>query len=375
MRVVRIVGARPQFMQVPCLRRALLEQGFEHVLVHTGQHYDYAMSQGQCDDLELGVPDFNLAVGSGSPGQCTGRMVELIEALLFEVHPDIVLVDGDTNSTLAAAIAVVKTPVPLVHVEAGLRDFERGRPEEINRSLCDHASDLNCAPVPRAILNLERENLGRRSVLTGDLLLDCLQSYENRADESMLKVYGLSKGRFHLMTLHRPENTDLDNYSRFCDIMSVACSLDHPVIWPIHPRTQPVLDRFIQAGKDLGAVKVIEAQTYLRLLALLKNCEMVLTDSGGLPREAVWSGKKTVLLYGSDIWPDLVENGWAQLACGNLESIEKAVRHAVKPDLNAARKLFGNGQAAQRIVQAIQSRFIDPQSASVISEKAKIGNR
>lgn len=373
MKIVRIVGVRPQLMQVPSLRTAILEQGFTHILVHTGQHYDYALSQGQCDDLELGKPDYNLDVGAAGHGAATGRMIERIEALLDGIKPDIVVVDGDTNSTLAAAIAVAKTPIPLVHVEAGLRDFERGRPEEINRTLTDHAADLNCAPVPRAIDNLTRENLGSRSVLTGDLLLDCLCQYEKRADRSILAELQLSPGKYHLMTLHRPENTDLSQYERFCDILSVASQLDLPVVWPAHPRVQPILKKFGDAGKPLGAVKLIEPLTYLRLMALLQNCQMVLTDSGGLPREAAWTGKKCVVLYASDMWPDLVEQGWAKLASTGRKSIEKAVGEAVVPDAHRAREFFGGGQAAKRVVEAIRGRLYDEATASVVSEKARIG--
>jgi UDP-N-acetylglucosamine 2-epimerase len=360
-------------MQAPCLRTQILERGFTHILVQTGQHYDYALSQGQCDDLDLGRPDYDLAVGSNSHGAATGRMIERIEGLLADIRPDIVVVDGDTNSTLAAAIAVAKTPVPLVHVEAGVRDFERACPEEINRTLADHAADLNCAPIRRALDNLVRENLGARSVLTGDLLLDCLCQNENRADGTILKELLLKSGRFHLMTLHRPENTDLIKYERFCDIMSVVSQLDLPVIWPVHPRVEPVLKKYADQGKPLGAVRLVAPLTYLRLLALLQNCEMVLTDSGGLPREAVWSGKKCIVLYGSDLWPDLIEQGWVKRGGSNRASIEKAVREAVVADAHAAREFFGGGQAAQKVVEAIQARFYDEATRSVRSEKSRIG--
>jgi len=373
MKIVRIVGARPQFMQVPSLRSALLEHGHKHILVHTGQHYDYALSQGQCDDLDLGTPDFNLEVGSGSPGLTTGRMVERIEALLDELKPDIVVVDGDTNSTLATAIAVVKTTIPLVHVEAGLRDYQRARPEEINRCLTDHAADLNCAPVSSAMENLEKEGLGTRSVLTGDLLLDCLCLNEKRADQLILQELGLVPGKFHVMTLHRPENTDLDKYERFSDIMSVVAELDLPVLWPVHPRSQPILSKYTEMGNRVGKLRTIEPLTYLRLLALVQNSEMVLTDSGGLPREAVWCGKKCVVLYGSDLWPDLIQKGWAKLASSSRGSIEDAVQDAVAPDSSLTRQHFGGGMAAEKIVRAIQSHFLDDSTGAINSPKSSIG--
>ena len=207
MKIARIVGARPQFMQVPPLRNALIAAGHTHLLIHTGQHYDYAMSQGQFDDLGIGAADYNLEVGSGAQGMMTGRMIEKIEALLLELRPDMVVVDGDTNSTLATAIAVAKLHIPLVHIEAGVRDFDRSRPEEINRILTDHAADVNCAPIPRALENLRRENLGEKSLLTGDVLLDCMCLYEGKADPVILPELGLKDGQFHVMTLHRPEKT------------------------------------------------------------------------------------------------------------------------------------------------------------------------
>jgi UDP-GlcNAc3NAcA epimerase len=221
--------------------------------------------------------------------------------------------------------------------------------------------------------NLASENLGARSLLTGDVLLDCLCMNEKRADAGILNELGISSEKFHLMTLHRPENTDLDRYERFCDIMSVASRLDKPVIWPVHPRTEPILRKYTDAGKPLGAVRTVPPFTYLRLLALLQNCDLVLTDSGGLPREAAWSGKRCVVLYGSDLWPDLIEQGWTKLAGADRSAIEKAVAQCVPADASAAREFFGAGMAAQKVVEAIRARFYDEDTGCVFSDKGGIG--
>jgi UDP-N-acetylglucosamine 2-epimerase len=356
MKVVRIVGARPQFMQVPPVRNVLLAAGHTHILIHTGQHYDYAMSQGQLDDLGIGAPDYNLEVGSGPQGMTTGRMIEKIEALLMELRPDLVVVDGDTNSTLASAIAVVKLGIPLVHIEAGVRERDRSRPEETNRILTDHCADINCAPVPRALEHLRREGLGEKSLLTGDVLLDCLCLYEQKADAKILTELGLKSHHFHLMTLHRPENTDHENYARFCAIMRAVSILDKPVIWPLHPRSAPILTRYQQEGKPLGMVRVVPPLTYLQLLALLQQCDMVLTDSGGLPREAAWNGKRCAMLSRLETWHDLVEKGWATIGKTDEASLVHAIEHARPADAVAARAFFGSGQAAARILEAIESR-------------------
>src|SRR5487761_1037940 len=357
MRIARIVGARPQFMQVPPLRDTLLAAGHEHILIHTGQHYDYALSQGQLDDLNLGAPDYNLLVGSGPQGETTGRMLAALESLLDQIKPDLVVVDGDTNSTLAGALAVTKMHWPLVHVEAGLRDFDRSRPEEINRVLTDHIATLNCAPVPRALANLRNENIGARSILSGDLLLDCLCRSEARADESILCELKLQSGGYYLMTLHRPENTDFGRYDRFCYILGVVAALDKPVIWPVHPRAQPILKRYTEEAGSLGAIRPIAPVTYLKMLALVQGCGMVLTDSGGLPREAVWSGKRCVMLFSVDTWHDLLDQDWATIGKNDKASIESAIEAARPPDASAARAFFGGGKASEAIARATETRF------------------
>lgn len=357
MKIARFVGARPQFMQVPPLMGKILEAGHQHVLVHTGQHYDADLSDVFFRDLGIPEPDYNLNVGSGSHGKATGIMLERTEQVLQAINPDVVLVDGDTNSTLAAALAAVKLHIPVVHVEAGLRDFDRRRPEEINRIATDHCSDLNCAPIPRALQNLENEGLGARSVLTGDVLLDCLVHYEKHFSKACQLKLNLKPMQYHVMTLHRPENTDFEFYPRFCEIMAAVGNVGLPVIFPVHPRTQPILKKYIEEHGSTGDIQPIAPLSYFEILGLVSDCDTVFTDSGGLPREATWLGRRCVMLFKVETWHDLLGNGWAQIGMTDRTSIEKAFERSRPANSKATRDMFGAGKASHRIVEAINAHL------------------
>lgn len=355
MKILRVVGARPQFMQVPVLRAALLERGHQHVLLHTGQHYDEGMSAVFFRELGIPEPDINLAVAGLSHAAMTGRMMEGIEQAILKEQPDVVLVDGDTNSTMAAALAASKVHVPVVHVEAGLRDFDRRRPEEINRIVTDHIAALNCAPIPRALENLEREGLVERSRLVGDVLLDCYVRNWPQRSARIRDKYGLQPGQYHVSTLHRPENTDPENAARLADILSCMAVLDKPVVLPVHPRTRAVLRAYQDGGGKLGNIRCIDPITYFEMLGLLEGADTVITDSGGLPREAVWSGCRCVMLFRQDTWHDLLERKWATIGKTDKASIESALHNATRPPVDAVREFFGGGLAAARIVEAIET--------------------
>jgi len=357
MRLMRVVGARPQFMQVPVLRDRLVRLGHDHVLVHTGQHYDDMMNDVFFRELNLPSPDYQLEISGLSHGAMTGRMMEGIEALLKKDRPDALLVDGDTNSTAAAALAAVKMGVPVVHIEAGLRDFDRKRPEEINRIVTDHVATLNCAPIPRAHKNLVHEGLEKTGVLVGDLLLDCFLYFHRKAMNSgeSPAVKGLK--RYHLATLHRPENTDPSEAARFHEIMAVLTRLDAPVIFPVHPRTRAAVNRWVEAEGSLGNVQPIEPVGYFQMLSLLKGADCVFTDSGGLPREAIWTGCRCVMLFRKETWHDMLENNWAQIGMTDSASIEKAYSNAVRPDPQKTQAFFGAGRAAEAIAQAMIERI------------------
>jgi len=284
-------------MQAPALYEAFKNRGVLQTLIHTGQHYDDAMSGVFFRDLGLPEPDINLAIGGYSHAEGTGRMMTAIEKCLINDRPDAVVVDGDTNTTMAAALAAVKLHIPLIHLEAGLRDFDRQRPEEINRIVTDHVASLNLAPIPRALDNLQNEGLGAVSKLVGDVLCDCFIRNLAKADHSLIDHLKLKADGFNVMTLHRPENTDLVNYERFKAIMDAVNEIGLPTILPLHPRTKPIMDQYIANEGSSGVVRIIEPISYSAMLGLLSQCHAVFTDSGGLPREAAWSGRRVVMLF------------------------------------------------------------------------------
>jgi UDP-N-acetylglucosamine 2-epimerase len=352
MKIARILGTRPQFMQAPSLYEALKLHGVSQTLIHSGQHYDDAMSGVFFRDLGLPPPDINLSIGGLSHGAGTGRMMEQIEGCLLDIRPDAVVVDGDTNTTMAAALAACKLNIPVVHLEAGLRDFDRNRPEEINRIVSDHVASLNLAPIPRALKNLENEGLGRNSKIVGDLLCDCFLRNRDRADPKILDVLGVRPGQFNITTLHRPENTDVSNYQRFASILDAVNEVGTPVIFPLHPRTKPVLEMYRSERGGTGVVQIIEPLSYISMLSLMSFCDCVFTDSGGLPREAVWANRRVVMLFRVDTWHDLLEHGWAQIGKSDKASVLSAYGRAV-PAPDASRAFFGDGAAGARAAASI----------------------
>jgi UDP-N-acetylglucosamine 2-epimerase len=285
-------------------------------------------------------------------------MMEQIEAVLMRDRPDTVLVDGDTNSTLAAALAAVKLHVPVVHIEAGLRDHDWRRPEEINRIMTDHAASLNLAPVERALANLQAEGLGAKSLFAGDVLLDCFLRFLPSADHARWRGRGLKEDRFHVLTLHRPENTDLHEVERFSEIMAFLADLAEPVVFPVHPRTQGILAAHeARLGPLPSNLIRTGPATYREMLGLLSACDCVFTDSGGLPREAAWAGKRCVMLHRIDVWHDLLANGWVGIGKTDRRSIAAAFDAIGKPDALVVRAFFGGGHASATIAAALSERL------------------
>jgi UDP-GlcNAc3NAcA epimerase len=356
LRIARILGTRPQFMQAPVVRKSLLARGFEEDIVHTGQHYDPEMSDVFFEELGLPKPSVNLGVGSHSQGAATGRMIEIIEEYLVSAKPNAVLVDGDTNSTMAAALAAVKLHIPVFHIEAGLRDFDRKRPEEINRVVTDHVSNLNFAPLPRALENLSNEGLQSAARLTGDVLCDCFLTNEARADFSVVRELELAPKSYHVMTLHRPENTDLEFFDRFCAIIEAIGLSGKPTVFPVHPRTQKIIDKYCETKTFPPNIIKIRPLSYLQMLGLLKQADCVFTDSGGLPREAAWLGLRVVMLFRVDTWHDLLANGWAQIGKTDTTSILSAYEAAVPAD-RAVIEFYGGGRASETIANEIAAFF------------------
>lgn len=313
--LLRVVGARPQFMQVKTLRQELERRGHKEVLIHTGQHYDDAMSRQFFEDLDLPQADINLGVGSGTHGEQTAKMLQAIENQLLLNKFDAVVVDGDTNSTLAGALAAAKIHIPVVHVEAGMRSFDKKMPEEINRILTDHVSKLLFCPSEVSKQNLEKEGISNGVHVVGDLLAECFSEFKVKSKplvNRILDSLGLSENKYTLLTLHRAEN--VDNKERLENFLRAMSESPWTIIWPIHPRTEKVISQFkLDSLIQNAPFKIISPVSYLEMLALESSCAKVLTDSGGVQREAYYWRKPGVILRDSTEWVEIVDSGWAKL--------------------------------------------------------------
>lgn len=341
-----IVGARPQFIKAAPLCFALRDAGIRETLVHTGQHYDDRMSDVFFREMGIPEPAANLGIGSGPHGQQTGAMLTAIEALLLAEKPDLLLVYGDTNSTLAGALAAAKLNLPIAHVEAGLRSFNRTMPEETNRVLTDHCSALLFCPTERAVANLAAENLRDGVHLVGDTMYDALLRFAPVAERQSdaLDRLGLRGQRFLLATIHRPYN--VDDPKALAEIFRALAALDLPVLFPVHPRT---LARIRAFGLDIPAgVRAVDPLGYLDMLALLHAAALVMTDSGGVQKEACFAETPCVTLRPETEWVETIEAGWNRLAWGCADAIVAAVEAQMTPPAEPLHA-YGDGHAAEKI--------------------------
>jgi UDP-N-acetylglucosamine 2-epimerase len=348
-KIVTIVGARPQFIKAAAVSRRLRER-HEEILVHTGQHYDYEMSGIFFDGLELPQPNASLGVGSGSHGFQTGAMLKAIEDVLLVERPNCVLVYGDTNSTLAGALAASKLSISIAHVEAGLRSFNRRMPEEINRVMADHLSDLLLCPSKTAVSNLAAEGVSQNVHLVGDVMLDVLNWAKRRGganQSAILERFGLSEHAYLLATVHRSENTD--TVARMSSILSAFNAIDEPVIFPVHPRARKIITEM--GFRPKPHVRLIDPVGYLDMVALLGSARLVLTDSGGLQKEAYWLGVPCLTLRNETEWVETVEAGWNVLVGSDLNKIVNAVYSFSPPDSHPV--LYGDGAAAAKCVDLL----------------------
>ena len=325
MKVASIVGARPQFIKCAPVSRELRKE-HEEVLVHTGQHYDHGMSAVFFDELAIPEPDYNLSIGSGSHGHQTGAMLGAIEDVLLAEKPDLVLVYGDTNSTLAGALAAAKLHVPVVHVEAGLRSFDRRMPEEINRVLTDHCSDLLFCPTKTAVENLAAEGITEGVHLVGDVMVDAMSYNRGIAEERsrILEGVGVRPGEYLVITVHRPSNTD--SQENMVAILGALAEAERPVVFPVHPRTRNSLKRYGLLGKMPENILVTEPLGYLDMIHLMAHAEKILTDSGGIQKEAYMLGVPCITLRENTEWVETVEAGWNVLVGAGREEIVDAIR-------------------------------------------------
>jgi UDP-N-acetylglucosamine 2-epimerase len=365
-KVLSVVGARPQFVKAAPVSRQLRSRHRE-ILVHTGQHYDDAMSEVFFRDLDLPPPDRDLGVGSGTHAVQTAEMLRRLEPVLEEEHPDVVLLYGDTNSTLAGALAAAKLADPagrrpaIAHVEAGLRSFNPAMPEERNRIVADHLADLLLAPTETAMANLAREGLAERSVLVGDVMVDALESAAERANGS-LPAEATSHPGYVLMTLHRPSN--VDDPARLGEWLAAAGQAG-PVLFPVHPRTRAVLERAQVTVPP--TVSLMPPAGYLVMVALERSAGVIATDSGGVQKEAYLAGVPCVTLRSETEWVETVDAGWNRLA-PNPTDLAPAIAAARATDRGAARPpLYGDGHTARRIVEALERLVAAHQREEVAS--------
>ncbi len=356
-KVLSIVGARPQFIKAAAVSRVLrATEGFTEVLVHTGQHYDDRMSEIFFRELGIPAADRNLGIGSGAHGQQTGRMLEALEAVMQAERPDWVLVYGDTNSTLAGALAAAKLRIRVAHVEAGLRSFNRAMPEETNRVVADHVADLLFAPTDAAMRNLAQEGLAALAVRTGDVMYDAMLHYAALAGQSsrILASLGVAPRQYVLATVHRAENTDdparlnaiFDGLARFSEHL--------PVVLPLHPRTRKMLGdtRAMRPG-----LHIVDPVGYLDMVELERHARLIATDSGGVQKEAYFHKVPCVTLRTETEWVELVEAGWNRLAPPtSAQAIGEALSSALEGPTGAWTGLYGDGRAARAIVAELASR-------------------
>jgi UDP-GlcNAc3NAcA epimerase len=354
MKVLTVVGARPQFVKAAPVSRAL-RAAHKEVLVHTGQHYDDAMSESFFRDLEMPAPDVNLEVGSGTHAVMTGEILRRLEPVVMAHAPDGVLVYGDTNSTLAAAVVTAKLAYPdggrpwLAHVEAGLRSNNPRMPEERNRIVADHLSDLLLAPTPAAMEHLAREGLGDRAELVGDVMVDAHAWAAGRADDH-LPPAAVGLPRFVLLTLHRAEN--VDDPERLGAILA-GLAIGVPVIFPVHPRTRAVL----AAGNAVLPANVIpiEPVGFLAMVALEARAHAIATDSGGVQKEAYLSGVPCITLRSETEWVETVQVGWNRVVDADPAAVAAALADESFMNRDRTRpSLYGDGQTAGRIVAALE---------------------
>lgn len=371
MKILTIVGARPQFIKAAVVSRAIAEYNshcslkklIEEKIVHTGQHYDKNMSDVFFEEMRIPKPHYNLAIGSGTHAEQTGNMMIALEKVFLEEKPDMVLVYGDTNSTLAGSLTAVKIHIPVVHVEAGLRSFNRNMPEEINRILTDQISTLLLCPTDTAVENLKNEGIPNkhincRVINCGDTMNDAAIFYGGLSTDKWLKDNKLQSNNYILATIHRAESTNTpERLSMLITALDNISREYYQVVWPMHPRTRAMINYNPELKKQIeeSQIKIIEPIGYLEMVCAEKNCKIILTDSGGVQKEAFFHKKLCVTMRTETEWVELVQAGWNKIAGLEPENIIKCVKEMLSIDITKLSypNLYGNGTAGKRIVEEL----------------------
>jgi len=349
LRIVQIVGARPQFVKLAPLSREIRKR-FSEIIIHSGQHYDIEMNEVFFRDMDIPAPDYNLDVGSGSQAKQTGLILAKLGDILENERPDLVIVYGDTNTTLAGALAAVKLHISTAHVEAGLRSFNRSMPEEINRIVSDHVCDLLFVPTPAAVENARREGLADKCLMVGDIMVDSVRYGLEKAKAKIktLSDLSLEPMGYALLTLHRPYNVDDPQHLRL--ILDGLDALDTPIVFPVHPRTRNIIKTHI--SKSYNNIRYIQPQAYLDFICLMSHASRILTDSGGIQKEAYILRKPCITLRYETEWVETVQSGWNLLLPPNSAGFPDAITTFTPPVEHPP--IFGE-DVAQKICNAVET--------------------
>lgn len=347
MKVTSILGVRPQFVKASVVSRELRKK-HEEILIHTGQHYDYQMNKVFFEQLNIPEPDYHLNIGSGTHGYQTGEMLKKIEEVLLKEKPDLVLTYGDTNSTLAGALAASKLQIKTAHVESGLRSFDRSMPEEVNRILTDHCSDILFCPTQNAVDNLRNEGITEKIHLTGDVMVDSLLHNREIAENksTILNDLGLKSKEYLVATIHRASNTD--NEKNLKNIVDAFSELNETIIFPLHPRTEKFLKKYGFYERLKSSVILTQPLGFLEFIKLMDHARMILTDSGGVQKEAYILKVPCITLRENTEWIETVDDGWNVLVGTDKEKIVNLVDEFT-PSIKTYQNRFGNGDACKRV--------------------------
>lgn len=361
--IMHIVGNRPQFIKLAPISREIRRRGYKEIIIHTGQHFDENMSDIFFRELDIPNPDENLHVSGGSHSEMTAKIMLALEPVILQYNPRVVILYGDTNSTLAAALVVRKLNIPIVHIEAGARTRSQQNPEEVNRVITDHVSSLLCAADRESKLNLENEGLGADSYFTGDVMYDAFLYYANKVNiDEILSKYEIHRKDYILMTWHRQENTS--DAQKMKQILNLVKNIDRPIICPLHPRTRIKLKEYglMDEAMNINGFKMIQPVGYLEMIALTSNCSMILTDSGGLSKESYFAGVKCMFMLDVDVWPELGKIGWIKHVSWNNEADIDVVHQCI--DSNGRTNecdmehFFGDGNASVKVIDLIEKKLI-----------------
>lgn len=355
MKIISIVGARPQFIKYAVLSKEL-GKSYQNVLIHTGQHYDYKMNKVFFDELDIPAPDYNLSIGSGSHAYQTGEMIKGIEDILMKEKPEMVIVYGDTNSTLAGTLATVKLHIKAAHVEAGVRIYNKSIPEEVNRVVADYCSDLLFCPTKTAVNNLTKEGITNGVYLTGDVMVEALTSYREIAEKSdVLNVINLKHRQYIVVTLHRSDNTDTrENLARITNALIKIGEMGRSIVFPAHPRTVKMLKIYGFYEKLKVNVKIIEPLGYLEFLKLMNHADKILTDSGGIQKEAYILNVPCITLFDKTPWQETIDDGWNVLSGVSTDNIVELALSFNPPQHHS--NYFGQG-ACRKISNIIAQQY------------------